>query len=80
MTNILILLSLKVLKELIQKDVADLNVQEKYKFHSGTIMYLVKVWYSLYLNSLRAAGRYIGPTGRTYCKAKVTFHGGTAAK
>ena len=42
MTNILILLSFKVLKELIQKDVTDLNVQEKCKFHSGTIMYLVR--------------------------------------
>ena len=31
-------------------------------------------------NSLHAAGRYIGPTERTHCKAKVTFHGGTAAK
>ena len=47
MTNILILLSFKVLKELIQKDVTDLNVQEKCKFHSGTIMYLVTEWCNL---------------------------------
>ena len=35
---------------------------------------------SMYINTLHAAGRYIGPTERTHCKAKVTFHGGTAAK
>ena len=32
------------------------------------------------LNTLHAMGPYMGPTGRTRGKAKVTFHGGTAAK
>ena len=53
------------------------------KFIPRTVMQSVSAELAtvvLLFNSLRAAGRYIGPTERTRCKAKVTFHGGTAAK